>query len=135
MSYATGITGTAVINSNDFAVVGWRLRNPGTVLTFINSKTGLHPVRQTTITDLTFEIDVDFDPSMQPFSTSYNIVPGYAITSGDLFINSSTPLGWHVSSGLVTEILQSSVRAGKVVTSLLCAISGGLITPPGGTAY
>jgi hypothetical protein len=135
MSYATGITGTAVVNSNDFSVVGWRLRNPGTILMFINSKTGLHPARQATITDLTFEIDFDFDPSMQPLSTSYNIIPGYAITSADLFINQSTPLGWHVSSGLVTEILQSSVRAGKVVSSFLCAINGGLITPPGGTAY
>lgn len=129
MSLYAGITGTATIGGQDFTVSGWRLNNPATILTFVNSKSGLHPQRLGTLTDLTFDIDIDLDSTAQPFAAN-TIIAG--ATLGTVFLQIAPGYGWTISAAVVSAISQSLARGGYVRTTLACALSG-TISPPGGS--
>lgn len=130
--YLMGITSTASFNSNELPTTTWSVDSDATILSFINSKTGLHPVKQSTIIDATFSITVDYDPTLQPFAAPYSFVPGLILTNVKLFLDglSGTNL-WLFPSAIIRGISQSASRPGKIGTVLRCEASGTFTLPAG----
>lgn len=135
----SGFTGTATIGSGptELPVVGWGVNASATILKYFNSLTGKHPAKAATFSDLDFFIDVDFDASNQPFSTSpLGIVPGLQLTLVKLRIDG--PAGssfWDIGNSLVQGIGNGLTREGKISTRLNCTANGATWTAPGGSAF
>lgn len=123
--------GTGSTGSYTFPVIGWSLRNPATILSYYNSKSGNHPERASTYTDAMVTIEIDFQLSDQPFQTAVNILPGDKITNVNLIISADSGDAWTITQMIVSDMPQSLQRAGKVVTSINAQIRGGTITAPG----
>lgn len=135
----SGFTGTATIGSGptELPVVGWGVTPTATILRYFNSLTGKHPAKAATFSDLDFFIDIDWDDSNQPFSTSpLGIVPSTALTAVKLRLDG--PSGskyWDIGNAIVVGTPQTLQRDGKIVTRLNCTASGATWTAPGGTAF
>lgn len=132
MSFLNGLTATATINGTELAVTGWSVNDSAVILRYVNSKTGIHPVKESTIEDATFSITVDFDPSLQPFAAPLNIRAGTVLTAVKLFLDGPTGTTyWSFPSAIVASVGNSVVREGKVSTVLNCEASGQLAAPGG----
>ena len=125
-----GNGGGATLAGTALPITQWSVNNTGTVQTFINSLSGLHPLRIVTFQDLIASITVDWAPSLQPFQTSVMIVVGTTLTN--VFLQISSTVGWTISSAVVTAMGNSTEIAGKVGTTISIAVSGGTVMPPGG---
>lgn len=135
MSYLSGIQGTGTINGTELPVTGWDVTPSATILEFINSKTGLHPVVQSTILRARFAIEFDFDPANQPFTSPLSIVVGSTLTSVNLYIDGTGGSNfWNFPSALVATTPQQLRREGKVVTRIECVASGQFKAPNGALA-
>lgn len=132
MSYLAGITSTATFASNELPVTTWNVDASAVILSFINSKTGLHPVKQSTIIDATFSVTCDYDPTLQPFAAPYSFVPGQVLTTVKLFIDGLAGTNfWLFPSAIIRGVSQSASRPGKIGTVLHCEASGTFTLPAG----
>lgn len=133
MSYLMGITSTATFAGNELPTSSWSVDASAIILEFINSKTALHPVKQSTILDASFQVTVDFDATNQPFAAPYSFVPGITLTNAKLFLDGTGGSNfWNFPSAIVRRVSQSSPRPGKIGTILYCEASG-TYTCPGGS--
>ena len=133
MSYLSGITASATINGTELPVTGWSVSPSAVILRYVNSKTGLHPVKQSTIVDATFSLQIDYDPTNQPFATPLAIVPGSLLTAVKLYLDfgAGNANFWNFPQAIVAGTPQSVTREGKTVTVINCEASGQLAAPGG----
>lgn len=125
MSYLSGINATATINGTEPPVTGWSLNDSAVILRFVNSKTGKHPAKQSTIEDGTFSITVDFDPTNQPFASPLALRAGMSVTNVKLYLDGTSGSNFHsFPSAIISSIGQSVVREGKVSTTINCEADG-----------
>ena len=131
-NYLAGITATATLNGTELSVTGWSVTPNATILEFINSKTGLHPVLMSTIMRLRFTLGFDYDTNNQPFAAPLSIVVGSTLTNVKLFLDGTGGSNfWNIPSALVASTPQSVAREGKIHTSIECAASGQFAAPAG----
>lgn len=135
MSYLSGITSGASLNATALPTTTWSVDATAEILRYVNSLTGLHPVKQSTILDASFTIGVDFDPALNPFASPISIIPGIILTNVVLFLNGPTgTTNWTFPSAIVQRIVESMTREGKILTTLYCQASG-VLTCPGGVSF
>ena len=131
-TFQSGFGGNATINGKLFPVVSWSGNFPPDILVYKNSKSGNHPVRAATYTDVTATIVIDYNQTDQPFQVGQGqIWPGVFVTNVVLLLSATAFDCWVISQMIVTNMPQSLEVAGKIATSISLAISGGVITPPG----
>lgn len=135
-TYETGFGGDATIAGKLFSVISWSIQVPATALEYTNSKVGNHPITLTTYTRANVTIEIDYSQSDQPFQSGQGaLIPGTAVTNVILLCSSTSGDSWTITSMVVINTPQSLQRAGKITTSLNLQISGGTITPPGGSSF
>lgn len=133
-SFVTGFGGDVTISeaTAGLPVVQWSGQFPATIQRYVNSKSGNHPVRASTVTDATCTVTIDWNEADQPFLPSQGtLVAGTIISSIFLKISAASNDGWALTRMIVMDTPQDVVIDGKVMTRLSLGISGGTITPPG----
>jgi hypothetical protein len=135
-TYESGFGGDATIGGKLFSVVSWSIQVPATALEYTNSKVGNHPITLTTFTRASVTIEIDYSQADQPFQSSQGaLIPGTAVTNVILLCSATSGDSWTITSMVVVNTPQTMQRAGKISTSLQLQISGGTITPPGGSSF
>jgi hypothetical protein len=135
-TYESGFGGDATINAKLYSVISWSGQFPATLLEYMNSKVGNHPITLATYTRANVTIELDYSQADQPFQSSQGaLVPGTAVTNVILLCSTTSNDCWTITSMIVANTPMSLQRAGKITTSLQLQINGGTITPPGGSQY
>lgn len=132
--FMSGITGTATIGTNELDVTDWDVTATAVILAYVNSKTGLHPVKQSTLIDAVFSIGVDMDVANQPFASPYNVKAGDTLANVKLYCDG--PAGsvfWGFTAAEVRSTSMSMQRPGKIGIRLNCEASGTFNAPGGST--
>lgn len=138
MALRAGNTASATVNGTELPIVGWDNNPTAAIVTFINSKSGGHPVRLPTFTDGgAFTIDIDFDDANNAWAAPISLYPGLILTNVRLYViggpsasGGLTPTYWQYPEAIVTGNPTRVEVAGKIVSRILC-IASGPFAPPG----
>ncbi len=148
--FHSGFEGTATILvsavQTELALIRWDIIPTAKLVEFMNSRSGLYPVREATFRDLTGSIDIDYDFANPIYSTSaggMNLQPGTTISQLKLYLDqtsrySGSGLGtgsldgpyWYIASALINAMPQSLTNDGKITTRISWATASATITYP-----
>lgn len=133
--FYSGFYGSASVGANELALMMWSVTPTVQLVEFRNSRSGNYVVRQSTFSDVSGDLTVDYDFANDYFAAPFNLNPGTILTNLLLYLHqpSKSELSgpeWTFASVIIDSTPQTLDINGKIGTKFSFKGAGGNVTPP-----